>query len=261
MMAERFRSLIMDDHDLVKKTLNGSRQYVADIYTLFKKKSPFEMMHQEALVKQDVFAMTLFQTFNIRFKKTGAININNAIKQAIRTLHRVSVNETINDKIIQEYKQKLLDGTYSQHARTFFSKIKHHHVKDKEAAIYEQNAKLYLKAKDLTDRGHFEVALVITKACEQIKKTMRSTAMDQEKYKKINDILLQTMHNALVRQHRNVLTPLLINFLMIISVVGAFYLMATAKTRGSFFYRPHTTTENILAGALDKLSDKHNSLS
>lgn len=114
----------------------------------------------------------------------------------------------------------------------------------KESAVYNHNAKLYLKVTELVKRGHFKAAEVLTDACNQIKDVMSSIDKDQEKYKKIKEVLIQTKNNPSIQKHRGMLKTVLMNFLMVVSVAGALYLTATSETRGSFFYRPHTDTEN-----------------
>ena len=131
--------------------------------------------------------------------------------------------------------------------------------KGKEAAVYNHNAQLFLKAKNLAERGHPDVAKILRDFCRQIKTILSSRSKtekdEEEKYTKINSLLLQTKDNPLIQKHRGSLKTLLLNFLLILSGVGALFLLATTETRNSFFYRPVTDTENKIEHFMGTVRD------
>ena len=131
-------------------------------------------------------------------------------------------------------------GDYME--RRLASKISH--LEGTEAAAYDHNAKLYLKAKELVGRGEHEVAGIVAQGCDQIKSELTSSQDADQKFGNIKDVLVGIRENPKVQEHRGLLKTVLTNFLLIVSGVGGIYLAATAEKRGSFFYRPQTDTEN-----------------
>ncbi|MCL9683585.1 hypothetical protein [Legionella maioricensis] len=124
------------------------------------------------------------------------------------------------------------------------SASKFSHLEGKEATAYDHNAKLYLKAKELVERGEYQVAGIVMQGCNQIKSELNSSLDQQQKFSNIKHILIELRDNPRVQEHRGTLKTIIVNFLLMASGVGSIYLAATMEQRGSFFYRPQTDTEN-----------------
>ncbi len=332
--------------------LKGSPQLKADIYQIFKERSPFAAMVEEAEKNADSFAILLLQALDNTYKKTGKVKVDDAIKKALRSTQNIPLTIPISSVEISRHRQKLFWGDYSQLAGDFFAderilkkptsavenniflaieaylahpnakmkkKIRaicismqaeamkgpnHCHTnitniiasmsqnahdysarmthkfiltaKESDALkkiipplditleytladyiegkcgshpldfIYQQNAKIYLKAHELLLRGHEKTGNILTRMCEQIKIILDDEDNEARKIEQIKTILLQTQNDLEVKKHRGHLKSALSNFLLILSVVGIGFLAVTANTRGSFFYRPNTDTENCL---------------
>lgn len=110
-----------------------------------------------------------------------------------------------------------------------------------EADAYDFCTKLYLKAKELERRAEHEVAEVIYAGCQDIKSDLAT--QDPERMQRIRKTLTNLEQNEKIQEHRGSLKTIIINFLLLVSIVGALYLAATTQQRGAFFYRPQTDTE------------------
>jgi hypothetical protein len=124
------------------------------------------------------------------------------------------------------------------------SKGRFNYVEGRESSVYEHNAKLYLKAMQLAQRGEIIAASILTEGCDQIKAEMMSCKSENGKCNRIKSILIGLQNNPIIQEHRGFLKSVITNFLLVISGVGALYLAATSRDRGSFFYRPSTDTCN-----------------
>ena len=123
-----------------------------------------------------------------------------------------------------------------------------------EASAYDHNAQLYLKAKNMTERGYDPVARVLKEACSGIKEQLQSSSPETNKYQQITAILQQAKRAPEVQTHRGEVKTIIINFLLMISLVGAVFLAVTEDKRGSFWYRPNTDSENKVADFEEDLS-------
>lgn len=112
-----------------------------------------------------------------------------------------------------------------------------------EALTYDHNSRLYLQAQNLAARGHDNVAKILSEAASNIKGTLQSNLPNRGK--NISQILEKAKDNPEVLAHRGA-KQAIVNFLLMISLVGAAYLAATAEKRGTFWYRPNTDTEKAL---------------
>lgn len=112
-----------------------------------------------------------------------------------------------------------------------------------EALAYDHNSRLYLKAQNLASKGHDKVVEILFSAAEKIKNILQSNSPN--KYESIQTTLETTQTDPEVKKHRGV-KQLFVNFLLMLSGIGAVYLATTAEKRGSFWYRPNTDTEKTL---------------
>ncbi|KTD79365.1 hypothetical protein [Legionella waltersii] len=134
------------------------------------------------------------------------------------------------------------------------SKGRFNYVEGRESSVYEHNAKLYLKAMRLAQRGEITAASILTEGCDQIKAAMLMSKPEVYKCNVIKSVLLGLQNNQILQEHRGFLKSVITNFLLIISGVGAVYLAATANDRGTFFYHPNTDTCNQVSDFENQLS-------
>lgn len=129
------------------------------------------------------------------------------------------------------------------------------YAEGKEAAVYEHNTRMYLKAMELVQRGEVNAAVVLTAGCEQIKAIMVSADSEDAKYSKIKKVLVGLQNDPTIQENRGIIKSVILNFVIMITFVGAVYLATTAYSRGTFFYQPNTNTRNI-ANDFERVLDK-----
>lgn len=137
-----------------------------------------------------------------------------------------------------------------------------HYCQLTEAATYDHNALLFLKAQDLDSRGQSEAASTLRTLCKDIKVVCAehgvalinptTTTDGLTALKKVRGSLELAYKDEILSTHRGC-KELLINFLIAISVVGLAALAVTANTRGSFWYHPNTDTQNKIQDFSDTL--------
>jgi hypothetical protein len=117
-----------------------------------------------------------------------------------------------------------------------------------EATIYDYTSKLFEKAVDLQNRGYIEASNVLFRTvfdiniiCNQKSKLEKQDLELQQ----IDELLSAAKKAPALQEHHGV-KQILENFILAISVVGLFYLAATANQRGTFWYRPNTGSEDLL---------------
>lgn len=184
--------------------------------------------------------------FSIRMVKNNAPeeNINQNDKQFIfrlNTRQKAAVHGLIGELLNQStlHPDGLIFAYDGYIERRGISTFKY--LEGIEAGAYDYCTKLYLKAKELEQRGKQDVALIIYAACEDIKTDLAT--QDPDRMHRIRTTLTHLEQHPKIQEHRGSLKTLIINFLLLVSVVGALYLAATTQQRGTFFYRPQTDTE------------------
>lgn len=266
MVAYQLRSIISQSDALNKTILTGGQQFLTDIYIFIKTNSPFKAMMEEASDKNNLFAIKLFEALDNTFKKTGKMDINNAIKKVVRLMEKIPIEQKIDEKIILQHKQKLISGDYSQIAANFFISLSEELTDEQKfkhmLGMIEQKRQLFL-TKHQHDAA--EAALNLHQALERASKIYYSKDANSADYNQFKTSCIEAIDSArtILQHHRgwtDFLTKLVLTVVSFGIIPGALALRSKID-QGTWNFRLFETDSTKQLNAISEHIDKVRSLS
>lgn len=265
-LIERF--LATSSIELGEQIKDLSHQLTNEAYEQAKKKFPGKK------IGADEYAPLLLETIRLQAKEAESFSVrmikNNFVTKSEREEEKepdfiFKVSEKEQQEVQQLFRQLLSEKKRHPEGLIFAYNgiIERRNSIFKyctgiEATVFNHTARLLLKAQNLIESGEDNTGQLLIKLCGDIKeKCMPNSSPNLNHHEITKDIiacLSSAKNNPRLQTHRGV-KQMIANFILALSVVGLVYLASTAESRGTFWYRPQTDSENKICDLIDKLEE------